>query len=334
VRTISIGWFLLNCAAFLHGAGRVHKLEEMSFTDIDSLDRSKTIFFLTFGNLEEHGPHLPVGSDHFQAVAVRNGMVDRLLKDQRGYDIVNFPVVPLGEGGANDMAGKFDHPGTFAVRYETLRNVAIDLGASIARNGFRHIFLIHCHGSLLHNVAFTEAADFISDRYKARMVNITSIVFGEGFYSSKVIEKYLGKGWEEKIGFEGHAGAAETSANLFARGDLVKPEFKRLNPFVVKDLAAFLRTYERTGWNGYWGDPAAASKAMGQELIADFIERSLRFAQRALAGQDMSQLPVYPDNLPTLPDADALTKKILGLQDGQAAEIQSWLRNRAKNQRK
>ena len=43
------------------GAGRVLKLEELTYTDIDRLDRNRTVFVLTFGNLEEHGPHLPVG---------------------------------------------------------------------------------------------------------------------------------------------------------------------------------------------------------------------------------------------------------------------------------
>ena len=56
------------------GAGRVLKLEELTYTDIDRLDRNRTVFILTFGNLEEHGPHLPVGSDYFQAIAFRDGV--------------------------------------------------------------------------------------------------------------------------------------------------------------------------------------------------------------------------------------------------------------------
>ncbi len=50
----------------------VLKLEELTYPDIDQLDRERSIFFLTFGNLEEHGPQLPVGSDYFQAVGVRD----------------------------------------------------------------------------------------------------------------------------------------------------------------------------------------------------------------------------------------------------------------------
>ena len=224
-------------------ASRVLRLEELCYTDIDKLDRTKSIFFLTFGNLEEHGPHIPIGSDYFQAVGLRDGLIAKLRIAHPDFDFVIVPVVPLGEGGANDVARQFDHVGTFAVRYETLRNVAMDLGATIARKGFRNLFLIQFHGMPLHNIAFSEAAAFVSERYKTRMVNITSLIFGEGFYSPKVLAKYLGEDWEKRIGFESHAGAAESSANLFLRGDLVKPEYKRLQPFVAKDLTEFLRTY-------------------------------------------------------------------------------------------
>jgi len=89
--------------------GRVFKLEELTYPDIDGLDRETTVFILTFGNLEEHGPHLPVGSDYFQAIGVRDGMVERLLESHPEHSFVLVPVVPLGEGGFNDLARQFDH---------------------------------------------------------------------------------------------------------------------------------------------------------------------------------------------------------------------------------
>ena len=126
---------------------RVFRLEELTFTDVDALSRDRTIFFLTFGNLEEHGPHLPVGSDYFQAVGVRDGLIDRLGDSHPDLNFVLMPVVPLGEAGANDMAHRFDHVGTHGIRYTTLSDVTIDSGASIARQGFETIFIVHSHGA-------------------------------------------------------------------------------------------------------------------------------------------------------------------------------------------
>jgi creatinine amidohydrolase len=308
--------------------GNVLKLQELTYTDIDQLDRDESIFFLTFGNLEEHGPHLPVGSDYFQSVGVRDGLVARLAESHPDYTFVLVPVVPLGEGGANDLARQLEHVGTFAVRFETLRAVTIDLGAAIARKGFENIFLIHSHGTTLHSVAFNEAAAFVNERYGVRMVNITSLVFGEGFYSDAVLDEHLGEGWQTEIGLTGHSGTAETSANLYLRGDLVKPEYKDLEPFVITDLAGLFLIHERSGWLGYWSDPSKATSEIGKGLIDDFVERSYRIAEMALAGEDLSALPVYPDAFPAMPEADEYLAIMESYYAEQTAEIDNWLSKR------
>ncbi len=305
----------------------VLRLEELRYPEIDALDREQSIFFLTFGNLEEHGPHIPVGADYYAAITVRDGLIARLRVTHPEYDIVVVPVMPLGEGGANDLAHEFDHIGTFALRYSTLRDVAIDMGASIASKGFQNIFLIHHHGAPLHNVAFNEAAAFVSERYGVRMVNISSLIFGQGIWSDEVITQHLGEGWQSQIGITGHSGIAETSANLFMH-DLVDPIYRDLDPFVVSDFGEIFRIHERTGFQGYWSDPSQATAAIGEDLMNDFVERSLQIAELALAGEDLSDLPVYPDGGPPNPAADAFLAELFGRYSAQEAEIEAWLRER------
>lgn len=302
----------------------VLRLEELTYPEIDAIDRERSVFFLTFGNLEQHGPHVPVGSDYYQAIGVRDRLIERLQTAYPDYEMVAVPVLPLGEGGANDLARQFDHVGTFALRYATLRDVAIDMGASIASKGFENILLIHSHGSPLHNVAFSEAAGFVSERYGVRMVNVTSLVFGQGFYSDAVLDRHLGEGWQREIGITGHAGTAETSANLFLH-DLVKPMYRDLDPFVVQDLPGIFRLHERTGWQGYWSDPSRASAEIGEDLINDFVDRSFRIAELSLAGEDLSELPVYPDDLPPIPAADAFVGEVLQLYAEREAEVEAWI---------
>jgi len=38
---------------------KVIQMEELSWKQIEGLDKKKTIFFLPISPLEEHGPHLP-----------------------------------------------------------------------------------------------------------------------------------------------------------------------------------------------------------------------------------------------------------------------------------
>ena len=291
-------------------------LEQLTYPEIDKLDRDHSIFILTFGILEEHGPHIPIGSDTYQAEGVRDGLVQQLQKSHPEYDVVLVPVIPLGEGGANILAHEYVHIGTYSIRYSTLRDVAIDMGAAIAENGFKHIFLIHSHGSILHNIAFTEAAEFVSDHFDANMVNITSLVFGVGFYNDNIVTEHLGPGWQEVIGITGHSGAAETSANLYLH-DFVDPIYKELEPFVVPDEPSLSLIHERNDWQGYWNDPSQATAALGKDLIDDFVDRSHRIASMALAGEDLSTLPLYPGRNVAVPD------KYLNLT--RKAEIDAWL---------
>ena len=46
-------------------SGKVLAIGELTWQDIDALDRDRTLFLLTVGMLEEHGPHLPIGADTF-----------------------------------------------------------------------------------------------------------------------------------------------------------------------------------------------------------------------------------------------------------------------------
>jgi creatinine amidohydrolase len=306
---------------------RILKLEELSFIDIDRLDRKKTIFFLTFGNLEEHGPHLPVGSDYFMAVGLRDALISRLHAQHPDYNFVVFPVIPIGECGANDLVGQFEHIGTYNVRFQTLREVAVDLGASIARKKFQNILVLHYHGCLLHNMAFNDAAAFVSEQYHVRMVHVTGLLFAEEEpFNTHVIEKHLGKGWEERIGWDAHAGAAETSINLYLREDLVKSGYKQLPVYSVKDAIDARQAFrERPEWRGYWGAPAKATKEMGKDLMEDITSRAFRLVERALAGEDLSRLPIYPQNLLSMPGVEAELREHLQIYSAQAAEVDAWM---------
>lgn len=306
------------------------RLEELTQTKLEALARDKTVFVLTFGNIEQHGPGLPVGSDYYCATSSRDRLVRRLAAAHPDYHFVLMPVVPLGEGGANDAAGQPDYIGTYAVRYETLRNVAIDLGSSIARTGFHNIFIIECHGAPLHNVAFTQAARFVSERYKARMVNVTGLAKAKmtagGVAGDDILDAHLGKNWRQRSGFEGHAGAEETSMVLATDGaPFVDPAIKSLPPYPVDGLDGFLHTYQKEGWRGYWGDPASSTRELGEALLSRRADLAFEIAESALSGEDLSQLVAYPDNAPAIAQAEAFVKNSLERYQRQQAEIAEWL---------
>ncbi len=43
------------------------EFSELNWKQIDELPKEKTVFFLPISPMEEHGPHLPVGTDFLTA---------------------------------------------------------------------------------------------------------------------------------------------------------------------------------------------------------------------------------------------------------------------------
>jgi len=72
------------------------KLDELNWKQIEGLDKDKTILFLPISPLEEHGPHLPVGTDIFTAKDTSIEAIKILNKKKPDLTCVLIPAIPLG----------------------------------------------------------------------------------------------------------------------------------------------------------------------------------------------------------------------------------------------
>src|SRR5262245_2510055 len=173
---LSFWWALSACGGRTEDeAATIFKLEELTWSQIDALDRSRTLFILPLGMIEEHGPHLPVGSDTFGVLYEANGVAKRLSDAAPYWNIVMMPPIHYGQSGANRLGDMPIHPGTYSIRQSTLRSIVADLGGQIAQNGFKWIFVLNGHGAPTHNIAINEACDFISERFAVTMLHITGL---------------------------------------------------------------------------------------------------------------------------------------------------------------
>ena len=91
------------------------------------------------------------------------------------WHVVMMPAVNYGHGGANLLGDRPIHPGTYAIRQSTLRSLVADIGARIAENGFKWIFVMNGHGAPTHNIALNEASDFVSETYAVTMLHVTAL---------------------------------------------------------------------------------------------------------------------------------------------------------------
>lgn len=253
--------------------GGIFHLEELSFTQLEALDRSRTVVLFTVSPLEEHGPHLPIGTDLFTSGAVCAGLAERILKEKPGWTVLVGPSLPIG-------ASAFDRAGTLLVRARTVRNATLDYGAALARHGFRYLVVLNGHGGPRHVVALEEAAASVSRRYKVRMLSVSGLVlwkFMRGRYIDR-LETILGRPFtaEEKEAIRGdtHAGMWETSLILHSRPELVNPSYADLPPERFSLFDALHKNYPLELGNrmGYIGSPSAARAELGEAAQKLFLE--------------------------------------------------------------
>jgi len=256
-------------------SGKILRLAETSFTRLDALDRDRTAVLFTVSPLEEHGPHLPVGTDLYISEFFAEQLAARILEAKPDWTVLLGPPIPIG-------ASAIDHAGTLLVRARTVRNVALDYGAALARNGFRYILVSNAHAGPRHVVALEEAAAVVTRRYGVRMFSVSGPVLWKvlrGGFTER-LEPLLGRSLtaEEREALRGdaHGGFWETSLILRARPQLVQDMFRSLVPVRFAVLDALRRDYPLRFGNrlGYIGSPAAASaefREIARRLLLDVV---------------------------------------------------------------
>ncbi|MGB0499512.1 MAG: creatininase family protein [Rubricella sp.] len=104
-------------------------------------DTARTVAILPTAAVEQHGPHLPVGTD----TLIAEGMLAEarpLVPD--ALDVVQLPVQAVGKSNEHLWAR-----GTLTFTAETALKAWVEIGLSVARAGLRKIVIVNSHGGNL-----------------------------------------------------------------------------------------------------------------------------------------------------------------------------------------
>ena len=122
----------------------------MKWTDIQENVEKQALVLLPLGVVEEHGPHLCLGTDiytaHIQCIYLK-----KVLKE-KGCEAV---IAPPLYWGICQSTGSFI--GSFRIRKETMKSLLFDILTSLSEFGFKNIFGINAHGDIQHNIAIIDA---------------------------------------------------------------------------------------------------------------------------------------------------------------------------------
>jgi creatinine amidohydrolase len=127
----------------------------MKWTGIQNYVNKNAIVLLPLGVIEEHGPHLCLGTDiyiaHIQCMFIKEKL------KEKGFEAV---ITPPFYWGICQSTGSFI--GSFKIRKETVKALLFDIMASLSEFGFKNVYGINAHGDIEHSVAIIEAFKEVS----------------------------------------------------------------------------------------------------------------------------------------------------------------------------
>ncbi len=306
---------------------RIYLVSELTSEKINSLDKEKTIVLLTGGILEEHGPYLPVFTDGYWNEKFRDTLA-KTIASRPDLNVLIFPTIPLGNSGANDVGLKYSFPGTFTVRFETLRSLFMDLATELGEQGFKHIFVIHGHGAPNHQRAIDQAADFFNDAYNGKMVNLFGLnPVMENWFSGQMTEEQ-----KKEDGFSIHAGMTETSSMLYIVPNLVDTNYKHAIPITGNDITHLNQIAKEPNWLGYFGSERLANREFGEKAwnknVKDYCNIVMNIIDNKINADTISKF----ENVMKQSPVDVMLDSLSNIEEQRRKTIQaSWLNKKGFN---
>jgi creatinine amidohydrolase len=232
-------------------------IERLSQPAAARLIAASGVAVVATGSVEQHGGHLPLGTDAFAAASIAERVAARL-------DTVVASLGPVGVAHYH-----LSWPGTLSLRPGTLRAVLVDVCGGLRGAGARRIVVVNWHEG--NSPTLRLAAD------EAQRSHGVQVVIAE----SHVITHTL---YPEEMEFT-HAGSMETAAVLAYDAALVhledatEPSEREAGEvahglFRRPDVYPVLRDFHQIAATGWYGRPERATPERAEQIaeaVADHV---------------------------------------------------------------
>ena len=236
-----------------------YRWDNLTSRELGALAENNAIVLIPTGSTEQHGPHMPVGTDAILATWFAERTAQGLL--EKGIPAVVAPTFAV----ANSMH-HMNFPGSMSLRPRTYMEALQEQCRAIAAHGFKRMAIINGHGG---NIAPTKAA----------LVDI-NIELGFPVYFLDYIVVPEAPYLDTQTGMI-HACESETSLMLAYDETLVDPIYKETSGYpdgcTKQEDEGLIHTFHRMEAhtvNGVMGNSDAATKEKG-EAIADVNTKKL-----------------------------------------------------------
>jgi len=234
------------------GKGLSVEMEELTAPQFaKAVELAGGVCVIPLGIIEKHGPHLPLGTDLYEARAAS------VMGAEKEYAVV-FPPYYTGQ-----IFEARHQPGTIAYSNDLMWKMLEETCAELSRNGLKKIILFNGHGGSTYFLQY-----FCQSQLAASKDYIV-VLFQPG--SDPVKDKEINA--LKKATLDGHAGEEELSMMEYIRPDLVdRSAIGSESGANQERLRKLPYGYTGIGWyakfpNQYAGDPAQPDKRLGELLV-------------------------------------------------------------------
>lgn len=237
-----------------------HRWRDMTALDVSNGDTDAWISVLPVAAIEQHGPHLPLGTD----TIIGEGMIDAALERMgASLPVTVLPIQSIGKSNEH-----ISSPGTLTFEWQTVIQAWIEIGESLHRAGIRKLIIVNSHGGNVSPIDIVALE--LRNRFDMLVVATSWTKFGtpNALFS------------EHECSYGIHGGDIETSLMLALRPDLV--DMSKAKAFHSSQLdfmeefshlrahgpVSFAWKAQDLNCEGTVGDASLATAEKGNALIA------------------------------------------------------------------
>jgi creatinine amidohydrolase len=252
-----------------------HRFEYLTSEQIGEALALKPLLILGIGTIEEHGAHLPTGTDLFITQRFMDDLRERLAEDGT-VPFLTLPAIWTGYSAKLMQAW----PGTIRLETRTVMDMMRQIIGSFCEMGFDKIMVLNGHGH--HTELLRVVAREVSDDHGVAPVIVNFLYLGANEYNA------IRKG---EAGGSIHGGEDETSVMLhygypvatdrYTSEDHVDvhTDFVAGDNFVGSTRVFWSTWHYSPSKTGLLGDPTPATVETGRVLIEACLHHTVRFAK-------------------------------------------------------
>lgn len=305
---------------------RILNYVDLTLSDLSSLPRHGTVFFMAVSPIEVHGPHLPLGTDVMVAAEVKQRLQRQIAEKHPDLTLVDMPPLYCGSDA-------LPVPGSVSVPAKHLAGVLLSYCKALAGQGFKYLVVTDNHGGPRHQMAIDYASRMAWAKYKFYMIDPFLVIYKYMVRHDPKFMELTGLG-PSRCGDDpdNHAGTNETSLMMAVNSNFAGKDYSGIPPSLLPEprgvsglvkglgllfsklgardfgadmvhLANTLAWVSQKPMLPYMGAPGLASKEAGEAMLNAHVTISLELLEKALSGEVLNEKPMlrslsFMKNLP------------------------------------